>query len=240
MAVIKNKPGKPTTAPTLGTQAEYSEVNQGASSPTISWFEEHQKLIIGAVAAALGIAVLIYLYQKFVREPAQANAAAQMWEAQQLFEQDSFQLALTGRPGSGDGFLAIVEDYGSTASGNLANYYAGISYLHLGQYDAAISFLEDFDADGELLPVTKAGALGDAFAQKGDLDKAESFYKEALDEADENVMLAPYYLKKLGMYYEHKGDKAAANALYMRIQQEFPDSEEAGDIEKYIQRSTAQ
>ena len=234
MAVAKERklPPKP---PVLGTDVEYSEVApQGPS-----WFERNGKLVAGVAAAGILIALGIFLYQRLIMEPARVEAATEMWRAEQLFEQDSFQVALDGRAGSVTGFLEIIDDYGSTPSGNLAHYYAGVSYLHLGQYAAAISYLSDFDADGTLMPAAKAGALGDAHAQNGNMDAAQGYYEEALDAADDNAVLAPYYLQKLGMLHERNGDKASAKTLYERIRTEFPSSNEARDIAKYIARTSS-
>ena len=82
--------------------------------------------LIAIVAGAL-------LYQTFIKRPRRTrNAAEQMQAGQFQFEQDSFALALTN-PGQGyPGFLDIADEYGSTAAGNLANYYIAVSYLNLG------------------------------------------------------------------------------------------------------------
>ena len=213
------------------------DLSTAASSPAGSWLERNQKLILGVVGGALAIAVGIFLYRTFVQAPQQAAATEQMWRAQQQFERDSFQLALFNPAPGYLGFVDIADQYGSTPAGNLANYYAGVSYLQLGQYDAAIDYLDDFDADGTILPATKAGTLGDAYAQKGDLAAAADYYEDAVDEADDNGLLAPYYLMKLGLLREREGDAAAANALYARIADEFPDSQEGQNIEKYLLRT---
>lgn len=234
MAVAKERK-LPPSSPVLGTDVEFKEVvPQGPS-----WFERNGKFVAGVAAGAIVIALGIFLYQRLVMEPARLEAATEMWRAEQLFERDSFQVALNGRPGSVTGFLDIIADYGSTPAGNLANYYAGVSYLHLGQYPAAISYLSDFDADGTLLPAAKAGALGDAYAQNGELDTAEGLYEDALEASGDNLVLAPYYLKKLGMLRERNGDNAGAYELYERIRVEFPTSEQASDIAKFIARTSA-
>ena len=209
----------------------------GAQHEGRDFFEDNQKLIIGVVAAAILIGLGIFLYQSLVIAPAQEEASEQLWRAQQQFERDSFSLALTNPAPGYLGFVDIAEEYSSTPAGNLANYYAGISYLQLGQYDAAISYLEDFDGDGSILPATRAGALGDAFAQAGDMAAAEEHYEEAVNEADDNTLLAPYYLKKLALLRERNGNPAAANELYSRIRAEFPTSIEAADVDKFILRT---
>ena len=42
---------------------------------------------------------------------------------------------------------------------------------------------------------------------------------------------------KLRLGSEKNGDKAAANAAYKRIRDDYPNSPEAGEIEKYIFRT---
>ena len=60
-----------------------------------------------------------------------------MYAIRSYYEKDSFNLAING-DGTNPGFLDIIEDYSATPAGNLANYYVGVSYLHLGQYEDAL------------------------------------------------------------------------------------------------------
>ena len=209
----------------------------GAQNEGRDFLEDNQKLILGVVGAAILIGLGIFLYRQFVVEPRQAEASEQLWRAQQQFDRDSFALALNNPAPGYSGFLEIAEQYGSTPAGNLANYYAGVSYLQLGQPAGAVSFLEDFDPEGTVLPASHAGALGDAYAQTGDMDAAEEQYEIAVREADDNTLLAPYFLKKLALLRERNGDPSAANELYSRIRDEFPTSTEATDVEKFILRT---
>lgn len=133
------------------------------------------------------------------------------------------------------GFEYIIDNYGSTASGNLAKYYAGVSYSYLGDYDMAIKYLTKFDAAGEMFPSVKAGAIGDCYVELDNLDKAISQYKKAI--AFGNAFLAPTYLKKCALVYESKGEYAKAIANYQSIKDDYPKSIEANDVDKYIARA---
>jgi len=147
---------------------EVQEV-QTVSAP---FWEKYQKQLLYALGAVVVLIAGWWLYKTLIVAPKQQEAVASMWQAQNMFERDSFRLALDGPGGGFDGFVALADKYSGTPAGNLANYYAGVSYLHLGEFDNAIQYLEKYDAEGELLPAMKYGALGDAYSEKKRLFKS--------------------------------------------------------------------
>lgn len=212
---------------------------------TGDFFERNRTYILGGLGVVLLAIIGLFAYNQFYKGPKQIEAVEQMFQAQIQFERDSFQLALVNPGGGYVGFLDIIDNYGGTPAANTAKYYAGVSYLHIGQqknnankeFDAAVSYLQDFDAKGEVMPIMKNGALGDAYAELKDFDKAMSYYEKAVSVGD-NELLTPYYLKKVGMLREKNGDRQAALDAYERIRNEYPDAADARDIEKYIVRTS--
>lgn len=206
------------------------EVRDQASS----FFEANRNLILGIVG---GIALLIagiLIYNTFVVKPNAREAIDQMQRAQVQFERDSFQLALAN-PGQGyPGFLDIIDQYGNTPAGNLARYYAGISYLNLGSYEAARDYLNQFDADTDLMETMKAGALGDIAGELNDFDAAIGYYQDAVDEAEENYLLGGYYLNKLGLLLRNQGRNNEALEAFQRLKRDFGQSPAAAEADKYI------
>jgi len=199
------------------------------------FWERNQKLILGIVG---GLVLVIggWAFYKFVIvEPRQKEAVEQMFQAQFQFERDSFDLALNNPGGGYSGFLEIIDQYGSTPAGNSARYYAGICYLNMGNFDEAIKHLEKFSPSDDILSAMKQGALGDAYAELGQLDKALSQYNKAAA-AGNNDLTAPYFLLKVGQLHEKQGNAAEARKAYEKIRSEYPDSEEGMDIEKYLAR----
>ena len=196
------------------------------------FFEKHQNLVIGGLALVLLLIGGYLAYKYAYQEPREQAGMEAMYKAEFQFKQDSFALALTN-PGEGmDGFLDIIDNYSGTKASNLASYYAGISYLNLGQYDAAIDYLKDYSAKDDITPVTKNGALGDAYAETGDMDKAIASYKKAAD--SDNDFLTPYYLNKLGVLNMKQGNNAEALKNFQRIEADYPQAMEARDAKKYI------
>ncbi len=201
------------------------------------WFEENQKTI---VAALLGLALLVvayFAYQNLVRKPKVMEAASVMYQAQYQFERDSFTAALTNPGGGHPGFLSIISDYSGTPAGNVANYYAGISYLHLGDFNKSVEHLKDFSARGLTMPIMKNGALGDAYSELGDFDQAISYYESASN--SDNELLTSQYLKKLGMAYEKQQKFGKALTAFEKIKTMYPKSAAGIEADKFIGRVSA-
>jgi len=198
-----------------------------------NFLEDYQNYILIGVAVVLLIVGGYFAYKFLMLAPKEKEAMAEMMQAEKQFEKDSFALALDN-PGEGySGFLGIIEDYSGTKSANTAKYYAGISYLNLGIYDAAIEYLKEYDANELVTTITKYGAMGDAYSELDDMDNAKIYYTKAV-KVTPNELLTPYYLKKLAMLLKSEGNQEGANKYFQRIKDEFPKSTYAQDIEKYI------
>jgi len=198
------------------------------------FFEKNQYLILGVVT---GLILLLggYLGYKYAYQAPRETAGLEaMYKAESQFKRDSFALALEN-PGAGfEGFLDIIDNYSGTKAANLAKYYAGVSYLNLGKYDAAIEYLKDYSASDDITPISKNGAIGDAYAEQNDLGQAETYYKKAA--GYDNEFLTPYYLNKLGLLALSKSDNAAAKGYFQKIADKYPKSAEAQTAKKYVTR----
>jgi len=215
------------------TDGNLQEV-ENALTKAEQFFENNQKIITIIFGAGIVIALLFLSFHRFYKIPREKKATEQMFVAQQYFEKDSFNLAING-DGNYPGFLDIIDEFGGTKSGNLALYYTGISYLHLGQYEEAIDYLESFSTDDKLVGPVAIGATGDAYAELGNADKAIKLYKHAADVSD-NAFTSPIYLLKAGKLYEAKGDNENALEIYKKIKEKYPESLEGRQIDKYISR----
>lgn len=205
-----------------------------ALTKTEQFLESHLNLVLYILGGII-VVVLGYLgIQKFIVSPKTSEAQEQMFAAQNYFSVDSFDLALNG-DGNALGFLDIIDEYGSTKAGELANYYAGVSYLHLGDFNQAIKYLKKFDTDDVLVGPLAKSAIGDAYVELRDFKKAESAYKSAIDMSD-NDFTAPTIKNKLALVYEELGNKEKALELYKEIMDKYPKSGEIQTVEKSLAR----
>ena len=196
------------------------------------FFNENKKLIWGVFAAAILIGVAILCYHKFYVGPKKAEAQEQMFPAEANFRAQNYELALNG-DGNTLGFAQIIEDYGSKA-GAAAYFYAGVCELQLGKYNEALDYLTKYNGKEDILKAKALACEGDAYVGLENLKSALSCYEKAAGVVD-NVFVASYLLKA-GVICEELGDQAKALSFYKKIKDQYPQSMEGYDIDKYISR----
>ena len=215
------------------TEDQFAQIEETLSK-TEQFIEENQKSLMTIIGAIVGIVALFSVYQNFYIEPMEKEAQAEMYMAELYFQKDSFNLALNG-DGQYLGFLDIANDYSSTNVGQLANYYAGLSYLHNADYDNAIEYLGDFSSDDIILSSLALGCMGDAYMELGNTDAALDVYADAVNNSA-NDFTAPRYMMKQALIYTSNGDNNKALDLFKAIQSDYKTSREANGIEKFIAR----
>lgn len=221
------------------TTAEVFNTLEESANKSEEWIEKNSKpLLIGLVS----VVVLIFgylAYTQFVVAPKEKIASDALVYAQKDFNAATAQsvdslytVALEGQNGY-YGLLEIADEYSGTKAGNLAKYYAGLSYLNTKQNDKAIEFLSEVSVKDELLKAVITGAQGDAYWAKNDLNKALDYFSDAA-ETTTNKAIAPVYLMKAGKVALSLEKYSEAEALFTAIKKDYPTTSQAKNIEKFI------
>ncbi len=209
-----------------------------AMNKTELFLEKNGRTMGYIFLALLVVGGLIFGYRALVVAPRAEKAAEMIAQAQERFEaqEPNYELALAG-DANGAGFLDVIDRYGSTPSGNLAKHYAGICYLHIGDFAAAADYLGRYSAvkgpAGAILNAQNLGLQGDVAVELQDYARAVKFFEKAVKAADNN-MTAPLYLRKAALAAEALGDKAAAAAFYETLLASYPASMQAREAEKWL------
>ncbi len=229
---------------------EQIEAPKKSIDPNLQGFQliyEKNKNVINYVGGGLAIIIVAIVYFKLFYMPEQEKEAAnEMYMAENLFERDSFNLALKGgimvmTPDGQKqmmGFEQVAENYGLTKTGNLANYYAGICNLRMGKYEQAIEYLKKYDGNDEIISSIAIGAIGDANMELNKADEAVKYYLKAAENS-KNEFTTPYFLKKAGFAYEVAGDYQKSVDVYERLSKEYANSDAAREIAMEIARVKA-
>ena len=209
-----------------------------AVSKTDQFFQQHGKKVVIALAAVVLVVVCGYLYKNLVIDSNAEKAAAMIVDAQDRFagENPDFALALNGDE-NGAGFLDVVEQYGSTATGNIAKHYAGICYLRLGDLENAEKYLSMYSAvkglASEVINAQNLGLRGDIAVEKGEYEAAANLYDKAV-KASANLYTAPLYTYKQILVFAALGKKAEAEQALKALQANYPTATETREAEKVV------
>ena len=213
---------------------ENAEAVVEAVSKTEKFFQENGKLLSIICAAFVVACALVFCWFKFAYQPKVNEAQGQMAVAEQNFRNADYQLALNG-DGNALGFVQIIDEYGNKA-GKSVYFYAGVCELQLGEWEQAIKYLQAYKGKDAILSARATACIGDAYVGLEDYKKALGYFEKA---AETDNMYAAGYLLKAGAVAEALGENAKALSFYKKIKDQYPQSMEAYDVDKYIGRIEA-
>jgi tetratricopeptide (TPR) repeat protein len=223
------------------TTAEVFNTLDETASKSEQWIEKNSKPLFFTLVGIVVVFLAFLGYTKYISEPNELEASNELAFPRKYFDEaatagsgvDSLlTLGLEGADGN-YGFLDIASSYNGTDAGNLANYYAGVSYLQMKQYDKAIEFLSKFKSDDEMLAPVSLGAIGDAFSDIDQQEDALEFYEKAANKKS-NEFTTPLFLYKAGQTAMLLKKYSKAEELFTRIKDKYPTSDQGRDVEKFI------
>jgi tetratricopeptide (TPR) repeat protein len=176
-----------------------------------------------------------YGYNQYILKPKEEKAADALYKAQQYFGMDSANLVLNG-DGQSRGVLYIINNYGGTKAGNLAHYYAGVSYLKLGDFNNAVKHLKDFSTDAKQIQLMAYGCLGDAYSELNKKEDAIASYKKAGEVFEKDENNSSEYLFRAALLAEASGNATQALDLYKELKEKYPRTDKGFQADKYINR----
>jgi len=213
---------------------ENAEAVAEAVSKTEQFFAKNGKLLSIICVAVVVACAAVFCWYKFINQPKVAEAQGQMALAEENFRTGDYELALNG-DGNVLGFVQILDEYGKKA-GKSINFYAGVCELQLGNFESAIKYLQAYNGKDAILAARAKACIGDAYVGLENYEKALGCFEEATAVIDN--MYAAGYLLKAGLVAEKLGQNDKALSFYETIKDQYPQSMEAYDIDKYIGRIT--
>ncbi len=213
-----------------------------AYEQTLFFYEQNKKMIQYALTALVVIVIAFVVYTNN-RRTNDEKAAAELGKVFPVFDAGAsdvrqYKTAIDGQPERGImGLKAIVDNYGGTASGEIARFYLATAYLNLGEYDDAIRQFKNFSGSGKLLKAAAQAGLGAGYEAKGEYRLAGASYEQAAATGDVTATI-PQYLSAAGRCYGLAGEKEKAVSLFKRLQREYPTSSYARDAERYLVQYT--
>lgn len=208
------------------------------------FWDQYSKPITYIASAIIVVVAAWLIYKYMFKVPKEEKADKVVFVTQKYFTEfttatDSAKLQLATKVLNGDGVnpgaLKIINQYSGTPAANLCDYYAGACYLQLRQYEKAIKYLKDFDANGATQIQSRAlGMIGDAYAEMNKNDDALNYYKKAADVNEKDAFTSSEYLFRAALFAQTIGKTKDAIDLFKKIKSDYPLTEKAADVDRYL------
>jgi Tetratricopeptide repeat len=209
---------------------------------------QYSKPLIYGLSALVLLVGGWYGYKKLVSEPKELKAAETIFAAENLFGKmattgfgkDTVAIVLNGGVLDGvkvTGLLNVIKDFGSAASGNRARYLVGATYLQIKEFDKAVKYLNDFNANGAYqTEIKKYIMLGHANAELKKTDEAFSAYKKAATINTKDEALTADALGIAASYASSLGKTKDAIELYQNLKDNYPNFQAVtnGEVDKNL------
>lgn len=207
-----------------------------AAAASVGFFDEHRKPLIGA-AAALVVLVAAVIGYNVVQNNRDKEAAEMLGSVLTMFEQAQYAESLDGTA-EAPGLIEIADRFGSTATGNLATFYAADALYQLGRFDEALEYFKAYDADGDILGASALAGQAAIHEQQGDNAEAGQLFRRAA-EAYDSPATSPDYLMSAGRTYEAAGDATEAGEVYQEFLDKYGDTPNAPLVEALMAQAEA-
>lgn len=198
---------------------------------------KYRNFIFIALAVILVIVGGYFAYQRFYVQPQTKEAQAAMFKGEQYFQMGADSLALYGDGNGYMGFESIAKEYSATKTGDLAKVYAGLSFAKLGNYEQALTYLQQFSGKDVMLSPAIESTIGDCLVNTGKTEDAVSHFVKAAKNAND-ILLSPIFYKKAALVYRDLGKYDDVIEMFTIIQNNYISSPEAMDADKYIEEAT--
>ena len=191
--------------------------------------DENKKKVYIGVGVLLALVVVGFLYfsnKKAKNEEAEVKLSAVI----SLYEQGKYPEAINGDPAANiTGLNQIVNDYGSTESGETAKLYLGNCYFNVKDYDNALKQFDNYGGDNDIVKASCISGMGAVYEAKGELKKAGEYFEKAAS-VNKGVVINQENLFYAIRSYTNAGDKENAKRVFAKLKEQYPKS-------KYINES---
>jgi tetratricopeptide (TPR) repeat protein len=196
------------------------------------YFAKNKKRVYTILGIAAVVIAIVFIY--FMRKGEQSeNAMIEFTKASEIYTTGNYQAAINGDSlGYSKGLLFIVNEYGSTQSGENAKIMLANSYYNLGDFGNAERYFKDYSGDD---PILKAASIAGVAAVKGAMGNFIEAAKEYENAANvsELVALNDEYLFDAAKNYSMAKDAENYARVSTELKQEYPQSSYIMQLQRY-------
>lgn len=195
----------------------------------IEYYKENKNKVWTIVTIIVVIGAVVFLYFKNLSEK-QETATLELSKVKPIYLSGAYDQAINGDTlGISQGLLYIVNEYGSTESGETAKILLANSYYYLRNYDMAEKYYSDYDGSNEIYQVTSIAGVGAVLEARGDFRGAAEEFEKAANFSKTIANNDEYLYYAIRNYFIAK-DNENLKRVVDELKKEYPKS-------KYIQQA---
>lgn len=192
------------------------------------------KTAILSVGTTFIVVVAILISYSVYSSKQEEKAQILLSQAEALYSESDYNAALYGDEGSFTlGFIDIADEYSRTNAGNLATYYAAVSYFKLDNFEDALAYINKYKHVKGILGVGSISFEAALYELNNQYDKAAITYEKAA-KWDENSSTTPYNLYKAANAHYLDGNTDKSEQLISKIIKDYPNSDEYAESKKLL------
>jgi tetratricopeptide (TPR) repeat protein len=199
---------------------------------TKDFIENNSRTILMYTGIFIAVVAVVFFYINNQRQN-EEQAALHLSKVMPLYDSGSYLEAIEGQGTNAAGLKKIVDQYGSTESGETAKIYLANSYNFLGKTEEAYKYYEDYSGSIDLFKSTALAGQASYFASKNEYEKAADLYRRASRVIKDNPSNADYMLKS-GINYLYAGKQDSAKDLFETIKKDYQATPANMEADKYL------
>ena len=198
----------------------------------VEYFQNNSKTVYIALTVIVLIAAGIFFYINN-KKAAEEEANMELVKVQRLYDQQKYDQAINGdSAGTTRGLLYIVNEYGSTESGNTAKLLLGNSYFALLDFDNALKYYDSYSGSNLIYKATSLAGVAAVYEAKLQyLEAAQQFAKAAGINPD--IALNDQFLYYAARNYSKVNDKDGYMKVLEKLRKDYPKSTYIALTEKF-------
>jgi len=196
------------------------------------YFEKNKNRVYTILTVFVIIIAVIFIYFRNQSQKSE-TAALELAKVKQIYAADMFQMAINGDSlGMSKGLLYIVNEYGSTESGETAKLMLANSYYNLRDFDNANRYYNDYSGKNEMFKASSLAGIAAVYETKNDWVNAAKYFDKA-SKVSKNVSNNDEYLFYAIRSYFNAKDNDNLKKTIKALKTDYPKSKFLGQIARY-------
>ncbi len=198
----------------------------------VEYFQNNTKQVYIALTIVVAIIAGIVFYTMSQKEKRE-NASIELTKVQDVYSMGAYQQAINGDSlGYSKGLLYIVNEYGSTESGEIAKIMLANSYYYLMDYSNAERYFNDYSGSDVILKAASIAGIAAIREAQGNFVEAAQKYEEAAG-VSEDVAVNDEYLYAAARNYSLANNVEEYKRVSGLLKSEYPQSSYIFKLQRY-------